>query len=130
MKKIKFELEEESRANKVYLLIEYFGGDADTEHPVEILLPFTFNKINDNLDYIEKEYEIFRKLKNILDVNHPDFCSSYSETLEKHGEELANLLDGGNVPSDPQSDYDTYCAIDCINLIGYDKEGNKHISYL
>ena len=128
MKKIEFSLSEKSRANKAYFLIEYYGGDADTQHPEEYILPFNYDEINDNLEYIEKEYEKYVKLRNILNINHEDFCQTYTEVLEKHGEEMANMI--GEVPCDPQTDFDSYCAIDYICLIGYDNEGNKYLAYL
>jgi hypothetical protein len=129
MRKIELELDEVSKVNKVYILVSYFGGDADTEHPEEHQLPIFYNEVDDNRELIEKEYDKYKKLQGILDINHPDFCENYNDCKEKHGKEFADLMDG-EVPRDPQNDFDTYCSIDSIVLVAYDKEGNRYEAYL
>ena len=118
---IKFELKEESRANKIYLVANFAGGDGDTEHPQEYLMPFTFSEYEQNLEYIENLYKEYKILEKVLE-------SDYYSIKEKYGEQIAKLYD--NAPNDPQTDYSMKCYLDSIELIGYDEKGNKYKSYL
>ena len=67
MRDIKFDLKEKSKANKIYLVVEFEGGDADTEHHQHYLLPFPFNEWEHNVELIKKEYDEFMILKSLLD---------------------------------------------------------------
>ena len=124
MRDIKFDLKEKSKANKIYLVVEFAGGDADTEHPHHYLLPFPFNEWESNVELIKKEYDEFKILESLLD-NHR---ITYEEIEENWGKDMARLYD--NVPNDPQTDYDTKCYIDGIHLIGYDENCNEYKAYL
>jgi hypothetical protein len=123
MRTIKFGLVEKSRANKLYIVVEYAGGDADTEHPVEVLLKAPFSEWESNLEEIRDKIEFYQKLKTILESG-----DEYDEIEEAYGKEMANAWD--NVPNDPQNDYQDKCYIDDLKLVGYDKEGNKYESYV
>jgi len=128
MKEIKFELIEKSKANKVYLLVKFGGGDADTEHPQEYLLKGTFDEVNNKnpmvLALIQKELAQFAILKELL--HNVDI--EYGDVLKDHGEEIAKLYE--DAPNDPDSDYQFKCYINSISLIGYDYKGNKYKSNL
>src|SRR6187402_2778321 len=123
--KIKFELEEKTRAGKLYLIVNFAGGDADTEHPEEI----EFEKIpyldyKSHIEEISKTIEQYNILKEILDVNSVKHLESYKEVEAEYGKEMALLYD--NTPNDPQSDYQFKCYLDSMELIGYDEKGNKY----
>jgi hypothetical protein len=125
MRKIEFREVEKSRAGNLYLVANFEGGDADTDHPQEYRLPFGFAQWEENLSLIEKEAKDFEILKSLLDGGEK---VSYKSIIEEHGEEIARMYD--NAPNDPQTDYDTKCYLDSVDLIGYDAEGNKHKAYL
>jgi hypothetical protein len=120
--KIKFKLKEKTRANKIFFLVNYSGGDSDTEHPVEFEYSFPYSEWKSNIETIESDVKAFKILKEILE----DRVSSsiYDQVLEEHGPMIANLFD--SVPNDPQCDYQYRCYIDSIELIGYDDMGNKY----
>lgn len=119
--KIKLEKVENSRANKVYILLNYSGGDADSDHPEEyILKDVTFDTIEDNIAIIEKEVNDYKILKKIL----YDTDIKYKNVLEDYGEEMAELFE--TVPNDPQCDYQFKCSLSTMQLIAYDGEGNKY----
>jgi hypothetical protein len=124
LKPFSFSKTESVKKDKLYILIEYAGGDADTEHPQYIdLKGIKFSDYQDHLDEIETEIEKYQTLKKILS-DKPD----YNEVLEEYGEEIAELYE--SVPNDPQCDYQFKCYIDSIKLVGYDEEGNKHVAYI
>jgi hypothetical protein len=114
------------KKDKVYLHLPFWGGDADTKHPEDIDLEIKFSEIENHSDEIRKEYEKYKILAKILEDKDID----YDEVKEKHGAEMARMWD--NVPNDPQADYQFKCSLSSysIKLIAYDKEGNKHESYL
>ena len=60
MNKIKFTKTEESRAGKLFLFLDFEGGDADTSHPEEV----EFEKFG-YADYKEHLPEIEAALKSI-----------------------------------------------------------------
>lgn len=124
--KLDFQLKEKSRANKIYVLVNYEGGDGDTEHPQEFVLPFAYDQYNteENLEKIRVIKEEYKVLKEALD----DYDADYHSVLEEYGENIAKLFD--NAPNDPQTDYDTKCYLYNVELIGYDNEGNKYVSHL
>lgn len=128
--KLEFELEEKSRANNLYLQLNFCGGDADTEHPEMELLPFGFDVWENHINEIEIEIKKYKLLSEILDVNSAGYMGEddYDDIKEKHGEVIADLFD--NVPNDPQCDYQYKCYLDSPNLIGYDESGNKYESVI
>ena len=127
--KIDFRLTEQSKANTIWLKIN-FGGDADTEHPEYIKFDLPFSEYENHLDEIEEIVNEYKTLKKILDVNSSSmmYCESYKEALEKHGEKMAKLFD--NVPNDPQADFQFKCSLAGIELVAYDKESNEYTSYI
>lgn len=132
--KYKFELDESSRANTVWLVLNFAGGDADTEHPEEVILEgITPDNIQFNEDKIDMQINQYKQLTNILDVNHKDHINDRSRNghkvvKEKYGEEMADLYD--LVPNDPQSDYQYKCYLSSIELIKYDDKSNKYKAYV
>lgn len=129
MKKPKFEKTEDSKANKLYILVEFEGGDTDTKQP-ELIEVKGVDYINylDNLDKIEEEVDKYKLLEKILDINSSKFLEDYDSVKEEYGEELANLFDA--TPNDPQNDYQNKCYIGSITLIAYDKDCNQFRAYL
>lgn len=122
-----WELIEESKANHFYIYVMYEGGDADTEHPEEYDIPgvdATNYKLH--IDKIKKELKKYKKLKELLNVNSPDYMDDYDEIRSVHGEELADMFD--NVPNDPANDYQNKTSISYICFIKYDEEGNRYES--
>lgn len=122
---IKFEKVEASKANKVYIRLNFEGGDADTQHPQEILVnDITFDDWEKNKHIIDEYVSDFKILKKVLTDSDID----YEEVLEEYGEDIANLYD--NTPNDPQCDYQFKCYLDSIEIIGYDSESNKYSAYV
>lgn len=127
MEQFNFSKVEDSKANKLYLFIMFMGGDADTQHPIyHEFKNIKFSEYKNHLDEINKVIDDYKILKNILNVDHR-LCSR-RKVEEKYGKEIAYLYD--NTPFDPQTDYDTKCYLDHLELIGYDENGNKHRSYI
>lgn len=114
------------RIDKLYLLVNFAGGDADTEHPEEYeFKTIKFSEYQNHLDEINKKIEVYKTLKRILNNdNNPD----YKEIKLEYGEDVARALD--NAPNDPQADYQFKCYIDNIQLIGYDQQGSKHEAWV
>lgn len=129
MSKIKFHKEEDSKADKLYLVVYYEGGDADTSHPEEIEYEgHTYSNWEAASAQINEDLKRYKKLKKALDVNDKDYCEDdYEQVKEKFGQEIADLYD--NAPNDPQSDYSRKCYIDRVYLMGYDQKGNKYETY-
>jgi hypothetical protein len=123
MRTIKFTLKEKSRANNFYIFVMFAGGDADTEHPQEFLMPFPFSEYEKHLGEIKTQIEFYQNLKTVLESE-----MKYDEILEEYNKEMANAYD--NVPNDPQNDYQDKCYLDSITLVGYDMQGNKFESYV
>lgn len=123
MRTIKFTLKEQSRANKFYIFVMFAGGDADTEHPQEYLMPFPFSEYEKHLAEIGDKIEFYETLKSVLSNEF-----EYEEILDKFGKDMADAYE--NVPNDPQNDYQEKCYIDDITLVGYDMQGNKFESYV
>lgn len=123
--KLNFKLTEQSRANKVYFVANFEGGDGDTEHPKEQLLPFNYDQVEqeDNLKVIQELVDNHFKLKQAIDNEY-----EYKDIKEKYGDKVAHLYD--NTPNDPQTDYSMKCYLSDVELVAYDKEGNKYTSYL
>ena len=123
-----FKKVEKPKKDKLYLLINYYGGDADTKHPEYIDLNVKFSEYKRHLREINDKINTYKKLSEILDVNNRNYCKDYIEVLKKFGKDMANIYDF--VPNDPQGDYQYKCYIRDIILVGYDEEGNKHESYV
>lgn len=120
--KIQFHKEEESRANKLYLVVNYYGGDADTDHPKEYEYKhIKFHEWELYKEEIEADVENYRKLKTALKLD------SYGEMLDEWGEEIADLYE--TVPNDPQNDYQFKCSLDGVILRGYDENGTMYETY-
>lgn len=129
---IKLTKKEDSEAGKVYLHIMFMGGDADTEHPEYFLLE-NINYIGDkdSIDLNEEHIKLinnFKILRDVLDINNRSYTDDYNDVLEKYGEEIADLYD--NVPNDPQNDFQNKCYFSYLEIIAYDKEGNKYQGYI
>ena len=124
----KFSEISKAKLDKLYIKINFAGGDADTEHPEEYDLGIKFSEYNDHLEKIQKEIDLYKTLEKILNINSAQHLEDYREVDSKYGEEMAMLFD--NTPNDPQSDYQFKCYISNILLIGYDKNGNKHQAYV
>jgi hypothetical protein len=128
MSKFKFNLKEESRIDKIYLVAEFAGGDADTEHPEETKLEFPFSDLEkeSSLHIIDTEIEQYKILKGLLDGFRRDRLD-YDEILKEYGEDIASLYD--NTPNDPQNDYQDKCYLDRVILRAYDENGNMYETY-
>lgn len=125
MKPIKFDLKEKARKNVVYIAVKFEGGDADTEHWQEYLLKdITFDTVNSNLNIIETEVEKYKVLKDLLDIDYPDF----DKMEEEHGKEICRMYNES--PNDPQGDYQFKCYLDTVIIRAYDKDGNRFEAYL
>lgn len=135
MKKMKtfgrFKLEKKSGSKKdcIYLFLMYMGGDADTKHPEEFKLDFKLSEIDTHIDELNKEIDLYKRLKEALD-RHDIRTSSkaYDIALKDYGKEVADMLD--NVPNDPQADYQFSCYLDYIKIVAYDEEGDRYESYV
>src|ERR1035437_3080475 len=101
----KFTQTEQSKADKLYLLIEFAGGDSDTEHPEYHEFKIKFSEYQDHLDEINKVIDDYKILKKVLG-NHGE-NPEYNDVKAEHGEKIADLYD--NVPNDPQADYQFKC---------------------
>ena len=120
-----FKLAEKAKRNSVFLYVMYEGGDADTRHPEQYILPgITMENIDEHLDEINKEIDDFKMLKKAL--SNTDF--RYDDVLEEYGKEIADLWD--NAPNDPQADYEFKCYIDRIELHAYDNNGDLYKQYI
>lgn len=122
----KFREVSKPRIDKLYLLVNFAGGDADTEHPQEIeFKSIKFSDYQNHLDEINREIEVYKTLKKILSSERrPD----YNKIKLEYGEDVGSALD--NTPNDPQCDYQFKCYIDSIQLIGYDQQGSKHEAWV
>lgn len=122
---------EASKKDKLYLLLNFAGGDADTEHPeYHEFKGIKFSEYKKHLTEINKAIDDYKKLKGALDVNSgDDFCDNdYKKVEAKFGKDIASLYD--YAPNDPQCDFQYKCYLSSMELIGYDSEGNKHQSYI
>lgn len=126
----KFEKKETAKRDKLYILVDFAGGDADTEHPEYYEFKnIKFSEYQNHLDEINKEIQEYIILKDLLDDRHQ--CNKrdfYEEVKAKYGDGLARKFD--NTPNDPQSDYQFKCYIDKIKLVGYDNDGDRYETYV
>ena len=122
-----FSLKEKAKRNCVFIHVNFAGGDADTEHPEEYILPgITMENIDDHFVRVSKEIEDFRILKKILD--NADDDSNYDMIKAEYGVEIAKLY--MDTPNDPQCDYQNKCYIDRIELHAYDDNGDLYIQHV
>jgi hypothetical protein len=119
MSKLQFHLKEKTRGGKVFLVEEYMGGDADTEHFNETVLNVPYSEVK--YEDVAEDIENFKKLKKALNMD------DYDEVKEEWGEEVASMYD--NAPNDPQCDYSTKTQLESVILRGYDNEGNMYETY-
>lgn len=123
MRKIDFQLREESKAGKLFIELEYMGGDADVEiFEYKELKNITWDNYQSKLEEIKKEVSQWKTIENI------DTESNYENVVEEYGEEIANMWENG--PNDPTVDYQWKCELRDIALIAYDDKSNKYESYL
>jgi len=121
----KFSKVEESRANKIFLQLDFAGGDADSDHPEsEEFVGIKFSEYQNHLPQIQARIDQYKILKQILGQHNP----KYEQIKDKYGDEIANLFD--NTPNDPQADYQFKCYLSSIILIGYDEQCNKYQAYV
>jgi hypothetical protein len=119
MRKLEFKKKEESKNDKIFLLLDFEGGDADTEHPEYEEFNFKFSEWEQNIDEIARMVQKYESLKRFLSSNTcPD---------KEDDEELFYMYE--NAPYDPQGDWQNKCYLSSISVIGYDAEGNKWQSY-
>lgn len=123
--KVKFHKEEESRAGKVFLVLNYMSGDADGDFPEEIELEgVKFAKELELSQEHSKTIKDYKLVGHITNCNHAKYSEDYEEIKEEHGEEIASLWENGT--NDPQSDYSIKCHLNHIFLRGYDQNGTVY----
>lgn len=122
---------EAPKKDKLYLLLNFAGGDADTKHPVyHEFKGIKFSEYQNHLAEINRVIDDYKKLDGALDVNDRDYCDNdYKKVEAKFGKDIARLYDN-IVPNDPQADYQYKCYLSSMELIGYDVDGNKHQAYI
>lgn len=127
----KFRRVNDPEKDKLYLLLNFVGGDADTFHPEyhSFSKEVKFSNYQSHMFEIDRVIDEYKMLKKALDVNSKDYChNKYEEVKQKFGEDIARLYD--DAPNDPQSDYSRKCYLDDIELIGYDENGVKYSAYV
>lgn len=124
MKKIVFRKDEAPRAGKLYLELNYMGGDADSFELAEIKLDFGYAEWKDHLPEIEELLDKYRLLSKITDINASEYSESHDDVVMDHGQEIGDLY--SCVPGDPQTDGDTNCMLYEMFLVGYDEKGAKY----
>ena len=120
-----FKLSKVCDRKALILIVNYYGGDADTEH-------FQFDNLNHciisnsitgtpnlNLELIKQVVEFYTTLGEILGSN-----AEYEEILEVYGKEYASAYE--NVPNDPSTDYQTKCKLDNLSLNYYTESGDLY----
>lgn len=140
MSKIKFELAEKSRANSIWIKLEYMSGDADAYRYEECDLGILYSEWEQHLDKINKEIENYTLITKFTDCNN-ELClkdkrwglkigqrEAYNYIKQNYSEELADLFD--NVPGDSTCQGEFKAYLSNITLIGYDEQGNKYESYV
>ena len=67
MREIKFQLDKKSENNRFYILLNWAGGDADTEHPEYVSIKgVTYSNYKEHLYLIEVEIEKYTFLKDLI----------------------------------------------------------------
>lgn len=110
---------ENSRQNTLYVVIEYTGGDADGEYIREHKLETSFN---DSENLSENDIEFIQLIKNVKNILNYDSISSNNIDCDTPEGKFIDY----NVPRDATCDYQFYCYIQFISIIGYDNECNKY----
>lgn len=137
----KFIKEEDSRADQLYIRLEYMSGDADAydyeEYPLGDIKFSNYKDHLDKIDELVKEYKLIQKLTDIndsLNVSNPRYNKvesikdEYEYVKEKYSKHIADLYD--NVPVDSTQDGQFKAHLSAITLIGYDDKCNKYIAYV
>jgi len=123
----KFKKTKDSQSDKLYLFVNYEGGDGDTKHPEYYEFKnIKFSEYQNHLEEIQSKIKDFKTLKKILDSSSGDVEYDYVKT--EYGDKIARLFD--DAPNDPQCDYQWKCYVDRIQLVGFDSEGNKFEAYV
>jgi len=127
--KVKFHKVEDSRAGKVFLVLNYMSGDADGDFPEEQeLVGVLFDKRDFSLP--KADVDLINKCKlisKITDINSKEYLTDYTEIEKKHGRDIADLWENGK--NDPQNDYQDKCHLNEIKLRGYDSTGAMYETY-
>jgi hypothetical protein len=120
----KFHLKERSRGEKVFLVLKFMGGDADTFETEEIEIDT--NDFTPSEFYVDEEFQaLIDKYKIIKGLQNDESSHKMYDILEsKYGEEIANLYD--NIPGDPQTYGEFKCSLQWITIRGYDYMGNMY----
>lgn len=127
LKPFEFRKTESPKIDKLYLQINFAGGDADTKHPTTYEFEgIKFSEYEKHLDEIQMIIDEYKILQKVLSSHGDDM--GYNQVLSEYGKEVASLYD--NTPNDPQGDYQFKCYLDSLKLIGYDELGNKHEAYV
>lgn len=126
----KFRQVSKPHSDELYLLLNFAGGDADTEHPewVKFSKDVKFSNYQNHMFEIDRIIDDYKELQKALDCNSRDSCESYDEVRQKFGGDIAKLYD--NAPNDPQSDYANKCYLSSMELVGYDAAGAEHRAYI
>ena len=131
-KDFKFRKVSQAKRDQLFLHLMYAGGDADTEHPVDIPLNIKFSEYKQHLKEINQIIDRYKRLKKVLksgsDINYNSTKKAYFIDDIYIDDDIQDLVD--HTPNDPQSDYQFKCYLDSIILIGYDENGDKHESYV
>jgi hypothetical protein len=117
-------------SDELYLLLNFAGGDADTEHPVWVKFSkdVKFSNYQNHMFELDRIIDEYKMLKEALDINSRNYCKNYEQVKQKFGRDIADLYD--NAPNDPQSDYSTKCYLSSMELVGYDAAGAEHRAYI
>jgi len=130
-------IETPSRANTLWLSLEYMSGDADAFTYTENNLGIPFSDWQSQKEKINKIIENYQLISHFTDVNHK-LCLTYPRTglrrkfeitdtykyiKENYSLELADMF--ASVPDDSTCE-GYYSHLTEVKLIGYDKESNKY----
>lgn len=111
---------ENTKANQVFIRLNFMGGDADAFITEEYSLECTFQEIESKISYLKERCSFYKELQKIdfyYDEDHEDW-------VEKYGQEIADELD--TFPSDPTCDNQLPCILDDFSIIAYDEFCNLY----
>lgn len=121
--KIDFKWSKKAIRNKIFIQLNFEGGDADTQHTEIIeIKDVRFSNWEVDREVIETFVEKYKILEQF------DRDTTYEEVLEEYGEEIVGMYE--DIPSDPSGDFQWKCYLSSIKLLGYDEEGNEYSSYV
>lgn len=136
---ITFKLKEKSRANTLWLSLEYMSGDADafTYTESNLGIPYSEWQSQSQKEKFNKIIENYQLINHFTDVNHElclthprmglkrklEITDTYKYIKENYSLELADMF--ASVPDDSTCE-GYYSHLTEVKLIGYDKEGNKY----